>query len=252
MFGALQDNLNTLMDLQNNVQNHFCLCFSERADRWCKEETGRAFHNCFLPGWRFEWLRGIREEKRSELTKRLFRRICQLLPSNCELHRRVNKLPADHWPLINTLSLDPSCWVLTRRGQYVPQILPHKRARTHCTTIPTHRNVQHVYFKCCFIGSLMWIATNLCLAQKQWKHANEMAKPSLGCVCSCLMSWELWLWSEHILQKYYMRFTKVCGMFCNEELQGSKFLHSRDRFLNELRSCIIISVPIFYRNYKTY
>lgn len=69
-----------------------------------------------------------------------------------------------------------------------------------------------------------------------------MAKPNLGPVCSCLMSWELWLQSEHLLQKYYMRLTTVCGMFCNEELQGSKFHHSGDMFSKELRTCVIISV----------
>lgn len=71
-----------------------------------------------------------------------------------------------------------------------------------------------------------------------------MAEPNPGRVCSCLMSWELWLQSEHLLQKYYMGFTTVCGMFCDEELQGSKF-HQWDTLSHELRMCVVISVLIF-------
>lgn len=57
-----------------------------------------------------------------------------------------------------------------------------------------------------------------------------MAIPNARHVCSCLMSWELWLRSDHALQKYYMvLLTKVCGMLCNEELEGSKF-HCRHVF----------------------
>lgn len=185
-------------------KNHFCLCcsFFETADGWCAEEASRVFHNnCFLPGWSFECLRGIREERRAKLTKRLFRNVCQLLPSNCPLQRRVNKLPAHCWPLINTLSLEPNCWVLTGRGQDVAQTLLQKCVRTHCATITTHRNVHRVYSERCLIGSLMWTAANFSLAQQQWVHANEMAEPNPGHVCSCLMSWELWLQSEHLLQK---------------------------------------------------
>lgn len=51
-----------------------------------------------------------------------------------------------------------------------------------------------------------------------------MAEPNPGHVCSCVMSWELWLQSEHLLQKYYMGFTQVCGTFGNKELEASKFL----------------------------
>lgn len=50
-----------------------------------------------------------------------------------------------------------------------------------------------------------------------------MAEPNPDHVCSCLMSWELWLQSEHLLQKYYMGFTQVRGTFGNKELEGSKF-----------------------------
>lgn len=71
-----------------------------------------------------------------------------------------------------------------------------------------------------------------------------MVNPKPGHVSSCLMSWELWLQSEHLLQKYYMLLTEVCGMFFNEELEGSKFHSRRNMFSNELIICVTVSVPL--------
>ena len=67
-----------------------------------------------------------------------------------------------------------------------------------------------------------------------------------GHVCTRLMSLELWLQSEHLLQKYYMELAEVCGMFCNEELEGGKFHGCWDMFLNESGICVIVSVLMIF------
>lgn len=165
-------------------------------------------NNVFLPEWRVECQRGTSEEDRP------IREVCQL-PSNCALQRRVNIPSADHWP-----SLMLCLWTVEHRYEGGNMCL-RRRPRTHCAAIAAHRNAQHAHFS---VGGIMWIATNFCLAQQQWKHVNEMAEPTPAHVWGYLLSWELWLLSECLIQKYCIGFVEVCGTFCNEYFQGSKFL----------------------------
>lgn len=71
--------------------------------------------------------------------------------------------------------------------------------------------------------SLMWIATNFYLAQLRWQYENEIAKPNPGRVWSCIMDWELWLQSQHLLQKYYKRLNLCVACFAMNSCRKFNF-----------------------------
>lgn len=147
----------------------------------------------------------------------------KFVASNCEPWRWVNKPCADRWPPVSTLCLDPNCWALTRRGRHVPPTVPQR------TCEDTVSRSQHTgmfgMFSLNALSQAAWCALQQMFysARQQWKHANEMAKPNPGLVGSCHRRGELWLQSQHLLQKHYTAITGVCGMLCYEELEGSKF-----------------------------
>lgn len=214
---SLQDNCR-----QNNAQ--ICLCFSQRADRWCAEEAGWVFHNnCFLPGW----LLG-RNKRRKTGQNRQRGRWGGFVSSSLSKLRAApeGKQTACRLPTPNQYSLwEPRRWVSkTRKGAM--------RASKRCTRNlrqQTAPQAQHtgmssaLAIKRCFYSSQNDVdGHKFLLGTQQWKHANEMAEQNPGRVCSCLMSWELWLHSEHLLQIFYTGFTQVCGAFGNTELEGSK------------------------------
>lgn len=121
---ASRENLNTMKDGQNNIQNHFCLCvcffLCVRADRWRAEEAVSVSQQ-LLPSWMEARVLGRKRGEPVKLDKAAVHESLSAPPLSIV---RVNKPRAECWPVINTLSLGPSCArVLTCGGWYVPQTL---------------------------------------------------------------------------------------------------------------------------------
>lgn len=95
-FGALKDHSDTRRWMNRTIpKNRLCLCRSV-FPRKLTDDAQRKLAECFTTTASFlDGDSSTRGGEGQNLTKRPFRKVCQLLPSNCELQRRVNKRPAD-------------------------------------------------------------------------------------------------------------------------------------------------------------
>lgn len=165
---------------------------------------------------------GIRGEKRVKTDKEAVEESLSAPPfQNCKRHWRVNKPPADCWPLINTLFGSHGAECRNAKGAMRASKRCSRNLRQQTVPQAQHTGMLSAFaIKRCFYSSQNDVDRHkFLLGTQQWKHANEMVEQNPGHVCSCLMSWELWLHSEHLLQIFYTGFTQVCGAFSNTELR---------------------------------